>query len=163
LTESAAAAAAQDVLPNVRFVVENLLEATKAYLLGTIEATPAARVLDEGWTYGENQLVYLWDYGFSERQFAVAVCFASCGVLGIALNDERVQALSNETWDPYLADTAMFCANAASRGRPGELEMDLKLRQEFWEWYLSTAVPAASMVDRKSLFGVDFTLPNTVT
>jgi hypothetical protein len=53
------------------------------------------------------------------------------------------EVLSDEDLSPYYMDASYLSSVAAAGGFPSQKEADPAKRLEFWEWWLSEAVPQA--------------------
>jgi hypothetical protein len=77
------------------------------------------------------------------------VGYAAVAALRTALFDEAFSAslidleASDLELDPYTADAAFWAAGAYASGPPMDPASDPDRRREFWEWWLTEAVPEA--------------------
>jgi len=56
---------------------------------------------------------------------------------------------SDRDLDPWCSDTALWAA-AASSGKVGDPQSDLVKRRDFWEWWLTEAIPLSWQVASKT-------------
>jgi hypothetical protein len=97
-------------------------------------------------------------YQMRGSKTSINVGFAAANVVTMALNDERFNSENlkaeeqflDEDYDPYEWDTSFYASIAYAKGAPGDEDSNLQQRQEFWEWYLKEAVPAAWEVSEYS-------------
>ena len=72
---------------------------------------------------------------------------AACGAASTALVDEVFDpdnlelSASDEDRDAYQWDAAYYAAMVLAGGPPRNAESSIERRRQFWEWYLSEAVP----------------------
>ncbi len=89
-----------------------------------------------------------------ERQSAYLVGRGSVCAAFVAIDDELLKPTNYTTEeelydpdDPDVWDCAYWIAGAESGGMPWESSFDRFRYRAFWEWYLDTAVPDASLIE----------------
>lgn len=84
-----------------------------------------------------------------EYEPVIAAGYSTIKTLSTALWDERFDptsidyTLTNEDLDPDYTDSALFASYAYANGSVWEEDSNDKKRLEFWEWWLTEAVPKA--------------------
>jgi hypothetical protein len=79
----------------------------------------------------------------------VNVGFAAANLVTTALRDEKFnpdnleEEIVDDLLDPYEWDASLYASAAYSSGFVWEEQSNALQRREFWEWYLTEAVPSA--------------------
>jgi hypothetical protein len=119
-----------------------LIEAEQV-LNGTVDVQTADRDFGEFWTYMDNLASKF------EDSRPVMVGYSAAKALLTALFDEKFDPfhidydLTDADVDPYDSDAAFAAAVAYADGSIWNPDSSSTKRREFWEWWLSEAVPTA--------------------
>jgi len=124
---------------------EKILAEADQVMNGAVNEEVAIKDIDQFWKY-------LWKLASSTKNMAVAVGLGAVQALATAIQDESFDpdnidydATDSQEFDNN--DASFFAAVAYANGPTWEVvaeaESNPVKRQEFWEWWLAEAVPAA--------------------
>lgn len=125
-----------------------LLKNAEQVLKGTFDVKMAQDYRDEVWTKLEN-LASKPDRQSLEYQKPISAGFSAINALCTALQDEEFDSanincdLTDTDVDAYDNDSSFWAAAAYANGGIWEPKSDAVKRREFWDWWLTKAVPSA--------------------
>jgi hypothetical protein len=122
-----------------------LLEKAEKILAGVLTGQQVDEMNLPGWTYMDN-VGYKVPYADSSW---VLVGYGAIKVVDVAVRDENFDPtqinpqLTDDHLDPYDLDVAPTAAAAYADGFRWDSESDPQKRRQFWQWWLTEAVPKA--------------------
>lgn len=125
-----------------------ILNTAEQVLNGTLNNQIARNYRDEVWTIFENKASEQ-EFQSLEYQKPINAGLAAIAALNTALYDEEFDPdnidynLTDADMDAYETDSSFWAAAAYANGPIWEPMSNANKRLEFWDWWLTTAVPKA--------------------
>lgn len=126
-----------DILPKL------VLEADRQHLQGTLDLDSATQVAGNVWEklerYGRTSDRLIPSYALGAGQVAVEALFATLG--RPPFDNVPIDENHTDDLDPWCSEPALWAAIAYAGGL-WEKDSDADKRREFWDWWLTKAIPA---------------------